>query len=84
MLLSRPGVDPTIPVDRHADLDQFERVAADFNSVAALTEAIELWASHWNDDPKPFVGHTPAKKIIAKVPRGRAALTHQSKSATYH
>ena len=55
-----------------------------FNSVAALTEAIELWASHWNNDPKPFVWHTPAKKIIAKVRRGRATLTHQTKSATHH
>jgi transposase len=55
-----------------------------FNSVTALTEAIEVWASHWNNDPKPFVWHTSAKKIIAKVRRGRAALTHQTKSATDH
>jgi transposase len=55
-----------------------------FDSVAALTDAIDLWAEHWNDDPKPFVWHTPAKKIIAKVRRGRAALTHQIKSATDH
>jgi transposase len=55
-----------------------------FDSVAALTDAIELWASHWNDDPKPFVWHTPAKQIITKVRRGRAALTHQTKSATDH
>jgi len=37
-----------------------------------------------NDDPKTFVWHTPAKKIIAKVQRGRAALTHPIKSATDH
>lgn len=55
-----------------------------FTSVTELVEAIEVWASHWNDDPKPFVWHTPAKKIIAKVRRGRAALTHQIKSATRH
>jgi transposase len=55
-----------------------------FDSVAALIESIDVWASHWNDDPKPFVWHTPAKKIIAKVRRGRAALTHQTKSATDH
>jgi transposase len=55
-----------------------------FGSVAALTDAIDIWASHWNDDPKPFVWHTPATKIIAKVRRGRAALTHQIKSATDH
>ncbi len=55
-----------------------------FDSVAALTDAIHVWASHWNDDPKPFVWHTTANKIIAKVRRGRAALTHQIKSATHH
>src|SRR6516164_8534587 len=48
-----------------------------FTSVADLIDAIELWASHWNDDPKPFVWHTTAKDIIVKVRRGRAALTHQ-------
>jgi transposase len=55
-----------------------------FDSVAALTDAINLWASHWNDDPKPFVWHKPAREIIAKVRRGRAALTHPTKSATHH
>jgi hypothetical protein len=54
-----------------------------FNSVAELTEAIETWAEHWNDDPKPFLWHTPAKDIIANVRRGRAALT-RTKSATRH
>ncbi len=55
-----------------------------FSSVPALVEAIDIWASHWNDDPKPFVWHIPAQKIIAKVRRGRAALAHQIKSATDH
>ena len=55
-----------------------------FDSVAALSEAIDTWASHWNDDPKPFVWHTPARQIIAKVRRGRAALNRQTKSATHH
>jgi transposase len=54
-----------------------------FNSVAQLTEAIELWTEHWNDDPKPFVWHKPAQEIIEKVRRGRAALA-QVKSATAH
>jgi transposase/transposase-like protein len=55
-----------------------------FNSVDALTEAIDLWVSHWNDDPKPFIWTKTAKDIVAKVKRGRAALTHQTKSATHH
>jgi transposase len=55
-----------------------------FDSVAALEDAIDHWAEHWNNDPKPFVWHTPAKKIIARVRRGRAALTHQIKYATDH
>lgn len=55
-----------------------------FNSVAALTEAIDVWVSHWNDDPKPFVWTKTANDIIDKVRRGRAALTHQTNSATNH
>jgi hypothetical protein len=26
-----------------------------FDSVSMLIEATEIWAEHWNDDPKPFV-----------------------------
>jgi len=55
-----------------------------FDSVAALTDAIDEWTSHWNDNPRPFVWHTPARQIITKVRRGRAALTRQIKSATGH
>ena len=55
-----------------------------FTSVQELTDAIEMWAEHWNDDPKAFVWHKTAEEIIAKVERGRAALTHQLKSATDH
>jgi len=54
-----------------------------FSSVAQLTDAIETWAEHWNDDPKPFVWHKTAEEIIEKVRRGRATL-HQIKSATPH
>ena len=52
-----------------------------FSSVTALTDAIETWAEHWNDNPKPFVWHAEANNIIDKVRRGREALT-RSKSAT--
>lgn len=55
-----------------------------FNSVAALVEAIDVWVSHWNDDPKPFVWVKTAEEIIAKVQRGRAALTQTINSATHH
>ena len=54
-----------------------------FTSVDDLIDAIELWAEHWNDNPKPFIWHKTAEEIIAKVRRGRAALT-QTKSATRH
>jgi transposase len=54
-----------------------------FSSLDELIDAIELWAEHWNDDPKPFVWHKTAQEIINKVARGRAALT-QTKSATDH
>jgi len=55
-----------------------------FNSVDALTEAIGLWAEHWNNDPKPFIWHKTAQEIIAKVRRGRTTLTAVTKSATDH
>jgi transposase len=54
-----------------------------FSSVKALTEAIELWTDHWNDDPKPFIWHKAADEIIEKVRRGRLKL-HQIKTATDH
>jgi transposase len=54
-----------------------------FSSVDELQEAIELWAEHWNDDPKPFVWKKPAEEIVAKVQRGRASLA-SVKSATHH
>ncbi|MGH2555857.1 MAG: transposase [Actinomycetota bacterium] len=37
-----------------------------FSSVETLREAIELWAEHWNDDPKPFVWRKTAEEIIEK------------------
>jgi hypothetical protein len=54
-----------------------------FSSVEALSEAIELWAKHWNDDPKPFVWRKTAEVIIEKVRRGRAAL-HQVHATPHH
>ncbi len=55
-----------------------------FTSVKDLTDAIDLWVKHWNDDPRPFVWHKTAAEIIAKVTRGRAALDHLIKSSTDH
>src|SRR6476660_8785575 len=40
-----------------------------FTSVGDLIDAIELWAEHWNDDPKPFVWHKTAAEIIETVRR---------------
>ena len=55
-----------------------------FTSVAALIDAIETWAEHWNDNPQPFVWTKTADEIITKVRRGRAALDNVTKSATDH
>ncbi len=52
-----------------------------FNSVAELTETIDIWAQSWNENPQPIAWTQPANDIIAKVKRGRAALT---KFATDH
>ncbi|MEO9044181.1 MAG: hypothetical protein ABI352_04040 [Candidatus Dormibacter sp.] len=54
-----------------------------FTSVVDLIVAIEKWAVFWNQDPRPFVWHTPAAEIIEKVQRGRLAL-RQIKSPTDH
>jgi transposase len=53
------------------------------SSVSALVEAIEIWAEHWNDDPKPFIWHKAADDIIGKVCRARLKL-HQINPATDH
>ena len=54
-----------------------------FTSVTELTDAITVWAEHWNTDPKPFIWKATAEDIIAKAQRGREAL-HQIKSTTDH
>jgi transposase/transposase-like protein len=54
-----------------------------FTSVEDLVTAIEVWAEHWNDDPKPFVWKKTAEEIVTKVRRGRSALA-SVKSATHH
>jgi transposase len=54
-----------------------------FTSVADLTDAITLWAEHWNSDPQPFIWKATADEIIEKVSRGRQTL-HQVKSQTDH
>jgi len=54
-----------------------------FSNVRALVDAIELWAEHWNDDPKPFIWHKAANDIIEKVRRGRPTL-HQIDPTTDH
>lgn len=55
-----------------------------FNSVDALIEAIETWAEHWNDDPKPFIWTKTAEAILARTRRARAALTASANAATDH
>ncbi len=55
-----------------------------FTSVSKLEAAIELWATHWNGDPKPFIWKVTAAEIIEKAQRGREALTHQINSTTDH
>ncbi len=54
-----------------------------FTSVDNLSQAITVWAEHWNSDPKPFVWKATADDIIEKVSRGRETL-HQIKSSTDH
>ncbi len=55
-----------------------------FSSVDALTEAIETWAEHWNDHPKPFIWTKTADAILTKARRAQAALDASANSATHH
>jgi len=55
-----------------------------FMSVAHLIDAITLWAEHWNADPKPFIWRAEADAILAKVRRGREALTNNVNSVSDH
>jgi len=55
-----------------------------FTSVAELEAAIQLWTSHWNQDPKPFIWKATAADIIDKVQRGRATLNRQINPKTKH
>lgn len=52
-----------------------------FSSVVELTDRIDWWASHWNDDPQPFVWTKSVDDIMTKVKRGQTTLTE---SATHH
>ncbi|WP_081606130.1 IS630 family transposase [Rhodococcus sp. AW25M09] len=54
-----------------------------FSNVSELTEAITVWAEHWNLDPKPFIWKATAESIVEKVQRGRDTL-NQIKSQTDH
>jgi hypothetical protein len=55
-----------------------------FNSVAKVEAKIDLWASHWNDDPQPFVWTKTVDDIMTKIKRARANLTGVIESATDH
>ena len=57
---------------------------ATFTSVGELEDAIQLWSSHWNQGPTPFIWKATAADIIEKVQRGLAALNRQIKSKTDH
>lgn len=57
---------------------------ASFTSTRQLEDAIDVWASHWNDDPQPFVWTNTVDDIITKVKRGRATLDRVTESATHH
>jgi transposase len=53
-----------------------------FTSTRQLEEAIDVWASHWNDDPQPFAWTKNVDDIITKVKRERATLDRVAESAT--
>ena len=68
--------EPAVPKtarDPEAVLAMFRRGA--FTSVRALTEAIQRFLDHWNDDCKPFVWVKTADEILATLHRQRSLET---------
>jgi transposase len=59
-------------------------LTASFDSVGQFADTIDVWASHWNDDPQPFIWTKTVEEIITKVKRGRATLTALTETATDH
>ena len=55
-----------------------------FTSIGQLVTAIDVWASHWNDNPQPFVWTKTVDDIITKVKRGRAVLDLVAESSSHH
>jgi transposase len=55
-----------------------------FNSLDALVQAIETWAEHWNDDPKPFIWTKTAETILTKARRAHTTLNASTNAATHH
>lgn len=64
-------------LDRHSQSSQRRQLP----SVAEVEAAIDLWASHWNDNPQPFVRTKTVEDIMTKVKRARAV---PAESATHH
>jgi hypothetical protein len=69
---------------RSSDRSRFKELTdrrlrwAVLSSVPDLIDAIELWAEHWYDDPKPFIWHAEATRSSK-----RSAADEQPKSAQY-
>ncbi len=55
-----------------------------FTSVAELTETIDNWTAHWNDDPRPLIWTKLPNTILANTRRARITLNRATKSATDH
>jgi hypothetical protein len=60
------------------------RAGQNGNGDGVVTDAITLWAEHWNDNPRPFIWRAEANAIIAKTRRGRHALNHNTNSTSDH
>ena len=73
-----PGRAGTMTHDykRNGALDLFAalNVGSGFTSVAELETRIDRCASHWNDNPEPFVWTKPDDEILDKVAPGQATL----------
>ena len=72
------------PREHNCHMRTMIRAGRNGNGDGVVTDAITLWAEHWNDNPRPFIWRAEANAIIAKTRRGRHALNHNTNSTSDH
>ena len=84
MLIIGSSEEPNFSEGGFSVLTRRALLNASFDSVGQLAGTIDVWASHRDDDPQPFIWTNTVEEIIAKVKCGRATLTALTETTTDH